>query len=64
MRTQGLPTSPARVSRKITTYKNKWQNFKLNMSYDLFDFVFHNNMVNKNLNSFGQGNTMVVTKQV
>ena len=34
------------------------------MSYDLFDFVFHNNMVNKNLYSFGQGNTMVVTMEV
>ena len=45
---QGLPTRPANVS-KITRYKNRWQNFYLNMSYDLFDFVFHNNnIVNKN----------------
>jgi len=34
METQGLPTPPAHVS-KTTRYK-------LNISYDLFDFVFYN----------------------
>jgi hypothetical protein len=48
MGTRGLPTPPAHVF-KITMYINRWQNFYLNMSYDLFDFVFHNNnIVNKN----------------
>ena len=35
MGTQGLSTPPAHVS-KFTRYKNRWQNYKLNMSYDLF----------------------------
>ena len=40
MGTQGLPTPPAHAF-ETTRYK-------LNMSYDLFDFVFHNDyFVNK-----------------
>ena len=58
METQCLPTPPAHVS-KTTRYK-------LNTTYDLFDFVFYNDyFVNKKpWYCSGQGNKQVITMQV
>jgi len=58
METQGLPTPPAHVS-KTTRYK-------LNISYDLFDFVFYNDYFanKKPWYCSGQGNKLVITMQV